>query len=390
MPFPTGKFGSACWRDDRSEPADRNVSRKGICRIVAVLLCLIVSVVAVGCGQSATTGIGKTRLQGAGATFPAPFYKRLVVVYQKIHPEVLIDYQSIGSGGGIRAITDKTVHFCGSDAPMSKKELQAVGGEKNVVEFPSCAGGVVPTYNVPDIKAPLKFTGKLLAEIYMGKVSQWNDPAIAKINSEVRLPDLAITPVWRTDGSGTTFIFTNYLATQSEDFKTTIGMGKQVQWPFGQGGKGNEGVTAVVQQTAGGFGYVEQSYADNNHLLYGTVQNKEGKFVKASPESVSAAGAGAVSSLRGHVLAADIWNQPGEAAYPIASFTYLVVYQDLKNLPDRAAAQELVNFLWWTTHDGQRYAAELGYAPLAEEVRAKVEQALKSISYLGEPLNIVE
>ncbi len=221
-------------------------------------------------------------------------------------------------------------------------------------------------------------------------MSQWNDPAIAQINPDVRLPDLSITPVWRTDGSGTNFVFTNYLCTQSEEFKTTVGMGKQVQWPFGQGGKGNEGVTAVVQQTEGGFGYVEQSYADNNHLLCGIVQNKDGKFVKASPDSVSAAGVGLASKMQGNMLAADIWNQPGEKVYPIASFTYLIVYKDLRNLRDRDAAQDLVSFLWWATHEGQRYAAELGYAPLAQEVRTKVEQALKSVNYQGEPLKVGE
>ena len=223
------------------------------------------------------------------------------------------------------------------------------------------------------MKASLKFTGELLADIYMGKVNQWNDPAIARSIRMWSCQTAPITPVWRTDGSGTTFIFTNYLATQSDDFVATIGMGKQVQWPVGQGGKGNEGVTAVVQQTVGGIGYVEQSYADNNHLLYGIVKNKDGKFVKASPESVSKAGAGAVSGMKGQILAADIWNQPGAETYPIASFTYLIVYKDLKNLPDKQSAQELVSFLWWATHDGQEFAAELGYAPLAPEVQTKVE-----------------
>ncbi len=357
----------------------------------SISVAIIVGVVVVsGCVQSnpAGTAGAKTRLQGAGATFPAPFYKRLVVVYQQQHPGVLIDYQSIGSGGGIRAITDKTVQFCASDAPMNKKELEGAGGEANIVEFPSCAGGVVPIYNVGDVKIPLKFTGALLADIYLGKVSHWNDPAIAALNPGVAPPDLAITPVWRTDGSGTNFIFTNYLATQSEPFVATIGTGKQVQWPFGQGGKGNEGVTAVVQQTAGGLGYVEQSYADNNHLLHGQVKNKNGKFVEATAESVSKAGIGADFGNSGQILAADIWNQPGEEAYPIASFTYLIVYKDLKNLANKEAAQDLLSFLWWATHDGQKFAAELGYAPLAPEVQEKVEEALKTITYRGEALTI--
>ena len=348
----------------------------------------VAGLVAVGVTVGVLTASAGVRLQGSGATFPAPFYKRLVSEYQKLNPDVQIDYQSIGSGGGIRAITDKTVNFAGSDAPMSKKEMEATGGEANLVEIPSCAGGVVPTYNLASVKQDLKFTGELLADIYMGKIPKWNDPAIAKLNPGVELPDLAITPVWRTDGSGTTFIFTHYLGTQSESFLGTIGADKQVKWPVGQGGKGNEGVTAVVQQTAGGLGYVEQGYADNNHLPYGAVINKSGKFLKASPESVSLAGAGAVSGMKGQILAANIWNQPGDGAYPIASFTYLIVYKDLSNLPSQGDAQALVDFLWWATHDGQKFASELDYAPLAAPVQAKIEMALKALSYKGQALKI--
>jgi phosphate transport system substrate-binding protein len=194
--------------------------------------------------------------------------------------------------------------------------------------------------------------------------------------------------VWRTDGSGTNFIFTNYLATQSQTFAYTVGMGKQVQWPFGQGGKGNEGVTAVVQQTEGGLGYVEQSYADNNHLPSGSVQNKDGKFVRATPETVSRAGAGADFSHEGTQLAAEIWNRSGEETYPIASFTYLVVYKDLKNLPNKKSAQDLAAFLWWATHEGQRFAADLGYAPLAPEVQGRVEEVLKTLTYQGKSLDV--
>jgi len=344
--------------------------------------------VALGVAIGVSSASGEVRLQGAGASFPAPFYKRLVSEYQKLHPGTQIDYQSIGSGGGIRAITDKTVNFAGSDAPMSKKEMEAAGGDANLVEIPSCAGGVVPTYNLPEVKQDLKFTGTLLADIYMGKVSRWNDPAIAALNPGVALPDQAITPVWRTDGSGTTFIFTHYLATQSEAFLSTIGADKQVKWPAGQGGKGNEGVTAVVQQTAGGLGYVEQGYADNNHLPYGAVVNKDGKLVKASPKSVSLAGVGAVSGMKGQILAATIWNQSGEGAYPIASFTYLIVYKDLNNAATKEAAQALVDYLWWVAHDGQKFATELDYAPLAPAVQEKVEQALKAITYKGETLSV--
>jgi phosphate transport system substrate-binding protein len=339
-------------------------------------------------GSSASSADKSVKLQGAGATFPAPFYKRLVAVYEELNPRIMIDYQSIGSGGGIRAITDKTVQFAASDAPMSEAELEAVGGAELIIELPTCAGGVVPTYNLAGATAPLKLTGELIANIYLGKMNRWDDPAIAELNPDVQLPSDPITPVWRTDGSGTTYIFTNYLATQSSDFAATVGTGKQVQWPEGQGGKGNEGVTAVVQQTVGALGYVEQSYADQNKLAYGMVKNQDGAFVKAAPDTVSLAGAGAASKMEGQILAADIWNQPGKNAYPIASFTYLIVYKDLNNLPNKEAAQALVDFLWWATHDGQQYASELDYAPLAPEVQAKVEQALKAINYKGQPLRI--
>jgi phosphate transport system substrate-binding protein len=356
--------------------------------LITGMMCLLVATCVVGCRPGGKATGDSTRLQGAGASFPAPFYRRLVVAYQAEHPNVLIDYQSIGSGGGIKAITDQTVHFCASDAPMNEKELEAVGGEDAIIEFPSCAGGVVPVYNVPGLESTIKFTGPLLADIYLGKVNRWNDPALAKINPDLQLPDLAITPVWRTDGSGTSFILTNYLATQSEDFREQVGSGKAVQWPIGQGGKNNDGVTAIVEQTAGGIGYVEQSYADHNQLLYGEIRNKDGKFVKASAESVSAAGVGPAAKMQGHVLAANVWDQPGQKAYPIASFTYLIVYRDLKNLTGKESAQELLSFLWWTTHAGQKHAVELGYAPLANEVRTKVEKALRSVTYKGEKLKV--
>lgn len=370
----------------RSNVSGRLVPSRTMARRVVHALGLgLLTATLVGCPSSES----KDRLQGAGATFPAPLYKRMVAEYQKLHPDVAIDYQSIGSGGGIRAITDKTAHFCGSDAPLSRKELEQAGGAENIVEIPSCAGGVVPAYNVPGVTATLNFTGKLLADIYLGNVTNWNDPAIATINPDVKLPDLRISPVYRTDGSGTTFIFTNYLCTQSDEFRSKVGKGKQVQWPpGGQGGKGNEGVTAVVQKTKGSLGYVEQGYADNNKLTYGAVQNKDGKFVKASPDSVSQAGAGAVKDMKGHVLAADIWDQPGEKAYPIASFTYLIVYKDLNNIESKQQAQALVDFLWWATHDGQKFAPDLDYAPLAPEVQAKVEEALKTLTYKGEALSI--
>jgi phosphate transport system substrate-binding protein len=324
------------------------------------------------------------RLQGAGATFPQPLYERWVAEFQKIHPDIKIDYQGIGSGGGIKSITQKTVDFAGSDAPLSKSEIAALGGDAKVVEIPSCSGGVVPAYNVPGVTVDLKFSGPVLAEMYMGAINKWNDPKIAALNPGVQLPGLPITPAWRTDGSGTNFVFTNYLATQSIEFRNTIGTGKEVKWPIGQGGKGNAGVAQVIQQSNGAIGYLEQNYADKNNIRYGSVLNKAGKFIRASPESVSLAGEGAVNEMQGSVVHANIWNQSGPDAYPIASFTYLIVYKDLSNVKSREQAKSLSEFLWWATHDGEKLATGLDYAPLSPSVQKKVEDALHSINYMGQ------
>jgi phosphate transport system substrate-binding protein len=248
---------------------------------------------------SASFTADDVRLQGAGATFPNPLYQRWVSEYQKTHPTVKIDYQSIGSGGGIKAITEKTVHFAGSDAPLSKKEIETLGGNDKIVQIPSCAGAVVPAYNVPGVTGTINFTGEVLADMFSGKISKWNDAKIAALNPDAKLPDLAITPAYRSDGSGTTYVFTNSLATQSEAFKSNIGTGKQVQWPVGQGGKGNEGVAAAVQGSSGAIGYIELNYALANKIAFGAVKNQSGKFIKATTASVSAAGEGAASSLTG-------------------------------------------------------------------------------------------
>jgi len=336
----------------------------------------------------ASFAVADVRLQGAGATFPQPLYERWVGEFQKAHPDIKIDYQGIGSGGGIKGITEKTVDFAGSDAPLAKAEIAALGGAEKVVEIPSCSGGVVPAYNVPGVNAELKFSGPVLAEIYMGTISKWNDPKLVQLNPGVSLPDLAITPAWRTDGSGTNFVFTNYLATQSPEFRNSIGTGKQVKWPIGQGGKGNAGVAQVIQQTNGALGYLEQNYADKNNIPYGPVQNLSGKFVKASPQTVSVAGEGAVAKMYGSLVTANIWNQSGPDAYPISSFTYLIVYTDLDNVKTREQALALAQFLWWATHDGEKLAADLDYAPLSPGVQKKVEDALKMLNYKGQSLPV--
>jgi phosphate transport system substrate-binding protein len=333
----------------------------------------------VACGAA----LAEVRMQGAGATFPAPIYQRWVAEYQKAHPEVQIDYQAIGSGGGIKGITEKTVDFGASDAPMTAKELAAAGGD--IVQIPTVAGSVVIAYNVPGVSQQLKFDGPTIADIYLGKITKWNDPKIAALNPGVQLPDLAITPVHRTDGSGTNFIFTNYLATQSQEFKEKVGTGKSVEWPGGQGGKGSDGVTQIVQGTRGALAYVEIAYAHQNKIPNALLKNKDGEFVDASPETVSAAGEGAVSQM-GKTLAVNIWNQPGKTAYPIASFTYILVHRDLSYVKDPAKAKALVGFLKWATTDGEKLAAELDYAPLSEGVQRKVQDALATLTWGGQPL----
>jgi len=223
----------------------------------------------------------------------------------------------------------------------------------------------------------------VLADIYQGKITNWNDPAIAALNPGVTLPNVAITPAWRTDGSGTTFIFTSYLATQSDDFKSSIGIGKQVKWPTGQGGKGTAGVAAAVQQTVGGIGYIEQTYADENKITYGSVQNKAGQFVKCTPDAVSAASTAAASKMSGDVLTANLWNQEGDGVYPIAGFTYVVLYKDLNNVKSADQAQSLVDFLAWASHDGQKMAPDMHYAGLSDQVQSLISTAMTDVSYQG-------
>lgn len=333
---------------------------------------------------SAGVASAETRLQGAGATFPNPIYQKWVTDYQKANPSVKIDYQSIGSGGGIKGITEKTIDFAGSDAPMSKREKEAA--KDPIVHIPTVAGAVVAAYNLPGFTGDLKLTGPVLVDIFSGKITKWNDAKIAEVNSGASLPDTDITVAYRTDGSGTTFVFSSYLATQSEDFKGNIGASKQVKWPVGQGGKGNEGVTAIVQAVPGSIGYIEVNYAIANKVPFALMQNKAGKFIKASPETVSAAGSGAVEQMKGD-LAVNIWSQAGEQAYPISAFTYVIVYKDLGYLKSQEKATELVKFFKWAaTGEGQQLAQSMDYAPLADGVKAKVEEALNSFTFNGQPL----
>jgi phosphate transport system substrate-binding protein len=307
------------------------------------------------------------QINGAGATFPYPIYSKWFDEYHKLHPNVSINYQSIGSGGGIRQITNQTVFFGASDGPMTPEQLQAAPGK--ILHFPMVLGADVPVYNIPNVK-DLKFSGPLLADIFLGKITKWNDPAIAKINPGITLPGTNITVVHRAEGSGTTYIWVDYLSKVSPEWKTKVGVSTAVKWPTGVGGQGNEGVAGLVSQTPGAIGYVELIYALQNKISYGSVQNMAGEFVTASEMSVTAAAAAAAGQMPPD-FRVSITNAPGKGAYPISSFTWLLLYENPK---DKNQSKIMVDFVKWALSDGQKFAGPLGYAPLPAEV-VKLELA---------------
>jgi len=318
-------------------------------------------------------GAGNLLINGAGATFPFPLYSKWFSTYNRMHPEVRINYQSIGSGGGIKQITEKTVDFGASDAPMSDEEMAKAPGIQHI---PTVMGAVVLVYNVPGLQN-LRLAPETLARIFLGKISKWNDATIAKDNPGAKLPDLAIAVAHRSDGSGTTYSFTDYLSKVSPEWKAGPGTGKSVNWPAGLGGKGNEGVTGLVKQTEGGIGYVELAYANQNKLPVAELQNRDGNWVKPTLEAVSAAAAKAAIPDDYRI---SITDQPGKDAWPISTFTYLLVYKDM---PDAPKGEALLQFLWWAQHDGQKLAPSLEYAPLPGPVVTKVENTLRKITVQG-------
>jgi phosphate transport system substrate-binding protein len=311
------------------------------------------------------------QINGAGATFPAPIYSKWFSEYGKLKAGVAINYQPIGSGGGIRQLTNQTVFFGATDGPMTTDQMQSAPGK--ILHLPTVLGAVVPIYELPGVKGDLKFTGPLIADIFMGKVAKWNDPAIAKVNAGVTLPNMDITVVHRSDGSGTTYIFADYLSKVSPEWKKSVGVNTSVKWPVGLGGKGNEGVTGTVKQTPGSIGYVELVYALQNKVSYGSIQNAAGEFVKASIPSVTAAAAAAVKQMPAD-FRVSITNAPGPGVYPMASFTWLLLYENPK---DKAQSRVMVDFMKWALTDGQKFATALGYAPLPAEV-VKLEMAALS------------
>jgi len=316
-------------------------------------------------------------INGAGATFPYPVYSKWFDEYQKKNSQVQINYQSIGSGGGIRQITEGTVDFGASDGPMNDEQLKAFQDKHGfgILHFPTVLGADVPTYNIPGVTSALNFTPEALAGIFLGKITKWNDPAIVATNKGVRLPANDIVVVHRSDGSGTTYIWTDYLSKVSDEWKNKVGKGASVNWPVGLGGKGNEGVTGQIKNAPNSIGYVELIYAVSNNIPYGSVKNSSGNFVKADLASVSAAAA-AVAKTMPDDFRVSITNPPGNTAYPIASFTWLLIPEKFS---DAAKRDAIKGFLSWMLEDGQNYTEQLSYARLPKEVIAKEKEALAKI-----------
>jgi phosphate transport system substrate-binding protein len=318
-------------------------------------------------------------VNGAGATFPYPLYSKWFEEYIKVDPEVRFNYQSIGSGGGIRQITERTVDFGATDGPMTDELLKKAPAE--ILHIPMVLGAVVATYNLPG-SPKLSFSGDVLADIFLGKITKWNDDRIKALNPSATLPNQPIVVVHRSDGSGTTFIWVDYLSKVSPEWEQKVGRGTSVSWPVGLGGKGNEGVAGQVKQVPGALGYVELAYAITNKLPAASIRNQAGKLVEPTIESTTAAAAGAAKNMPDD-FRVSITNPPGTDAYPIASFTWLLVYKDQ---PNEAKGRALAKFLWWAIHDGQKHPASLLYAPLPAPVVKQIEAKIKQITFSGKPL----
>src|SRR4051794_19664813 len=321
---------------------------------------------------AAAPAAAQVQLNGAGATFPNIIYQNWMLTYNQQHPDVKMNYQSIGSGGGIRQFSDGTVDFGGTDAPMTDSAIAAIGG--NVLHIPTVMGAVVAIYNLPDVKQPLRFTPDVLADIFLGKITSWGDARLASVNPGITLPKQDIIVVHRSDGSGTSFVWTDYLSKVSPEWKTSVGADTSVKWPVGLGAKGNEGVAGLIRQMSGSIGYVELIYAVQNKIPYGSVRNAAGAFVKASLKSVTAAAASAPKMPADFRVS--ITNSPGKDAYPISSFTWLLIPVQSKN---PANGKILSDFLTWMLTEGQQMTSALSYAPLPENVVTKEKEAIKQI-----------
>lgn len=350
-------------------------------RLVACFSALALLVVSIACnGGGTNSGTSSVSLQGAGATFPNPLYQKWLSEYGKAHPNVKIDYQSIGSGGGIKQLKEQTVDFGASDAPMKDDDLKAAPGE--IVHIPTVLGAVILTYNLEGLKAPLRFSPEAVADIFLGKIKKWNDPKIAADNPGVTLPTSDITVVTRSDGSGTSAVFTDYLSKVSPEWKEKVGAGTSPRWPVGISGKGNEGVTGSVKSTPNTVGYIELAYAVQNKLPVAQIKNSSGNYIEPSIDAVTSAAAGSIATTP-EDLRVSITNAAGPQAYPISSYTYILVY---KNQKDAAKGKALVDFLWWGIHDGEGFAKELRYAPLPAEIVKRAEAKINSVTANGTAL----
>ncbi|HUE53652.1 MAG TPA: phosphate ABC transporter substrate-binding protein PstS [Terriglobales bacterium] len=328
--------------------------------------------IALLCVALAIPALGQTTLNGAGATFPYPMYSKWFSEYHKLHPDIEINYQSIGSGGGIRQVLAGTVDFGASDGPMTNDQLAQA--KTKILHIPTVLGAVVPAYNVPGVSGEVKFTPEALAGIFLGKITSWNDAAITNANPGVKLPAQPIVVIHRSDGSGTTFIFTDYLSKISPEWQSQVGSSTSVRWPVGLGGKGNEGVAGMIRQMQGGIGYIELIYAVQNKIPYGSVKNASGNFVKASLDSVTSAAASAPKMPADFRVS--ITNAPGKDAYPVSSFTWLLIPEKAK---DAAKGKIISDFLNWMVDDGQKMTADLSYAPLPGSVASKVKETIKQV-----------
>jgi phosphate transport system substrate-binding protein len=359
-------------------------------KIVIAIAVIVIVIASIFAYMSLSNPTEQVSLYGSGATFPVPLLDAMITKYESdVKSNVQISYEGIGSGGGISNLQKKTGDFAGSDAPMSAAERELA---PNTLHIPETIGAVTVAYNVPDVATGLHLTGQVIADIFQGKITNWNDAAIQNLNPDVTLPDHDIVVAHRSDGSGTTFIFTGYLSAVSTDWEQALGQGKTVEWPVGLGGNGNSGVAGIIQTTEYSIGYVELAYALENSMTVAAIQNPAGNFVSPSLESTTEA----VSSKASQGLPAgdeswssvNVLNAPGEQAYPIVSFTYILVYKELNVISGmtQAKATALVQFLWWVVHDGQQLGPALEYAPLPSNVVSIDEASIQSITFDGQQL----
>lgn len=360
-------------------------------RLKIILILILAGMLLAGCVSKQPVEVQPTvqptkapatvTINGAGATFPYPLISKWSSEYNKIKPNVQINYQSVGSGAGIKQITERTVDFGASDAPLTEQEFANISG---ILQIPESIGAVVISYNLPGIQTGVKLSPDVVADIFLGKITKWNDPRIVSLNSGTQFPDKDIIVAHRSDGSGTTFVFSDYLSAVSPDWKSKVGKGKSVNWPVGLGGKGNEGVAGLLSQNPYSIGYIELAYAKLQNISYSYIRNKAGKFIEPTLETTANAAAGAALPAGDTSWSkVSIVDAAGDNSYPIGSFTYLLVYKDQT---DQTKGKLLAEFLWWAVHDGQKYSSDLLYVPLPKDIISLNEKTIRLMNNNGQPL----